>query len=305
MSTVAEPLPGVYRDGAFFLTIHEPKKMAETPNHLFALARTVTLLRVHFQNDPSTGVIGDALWYYERGNPKAKRAPDLMVIRGLRLSQQSYRCIFQWEERNPPCFIMEIASDSTKRQDLLDKRALYERLKVREYLLFDPEWDGEPAGAIRLFRLVPKAEEPDWDEDNEIEYTYDEIPPEGNRYFSRELGLYFEAQGLVVDLLRPDGTRLLDLPNALARLDQVRGELKTIQSTLNQEMTAHSTTKQKLTTTQQKLSTTEQKLSTTEKTLNATAEELKTANLERTAALERARRLAEQLRQLGIDPDQV
>jgi Uma2 family endonuclease len=277
-------LPGLLRAGVWYPTQHEPKKMAESPTHLFALARTITLLRVHFHDQPTTGVFGDVLWYYEAGNPQAKRAPDLMVIHHLQRFPDTYSAILQWEEDDPPCFILEITSDSTRRMDLEVKRQLYEQQGVKEYLLFDPNWRGEPADAIRFYRLVPKEDLDAPPHVNGIEYTYDQLLPEGGRYFSTTLGLWFEPHGAVVDLIRPDGTRLLDLPNAL-------GKLAEVQKSLSAERTAHRETKTKLQTTETKLQTTETKLQTTETKLQTT---------ESWAA-----KMAERLRQQGIDPDSL
>jgi Uma2 family endonuclease len=261
--------PGFVRAGVIYPTHHEPKKMAESPTHLFALARTITLLRVHFHDQPTTGVFGDVLWYYEAGNPQAKRAPDLMVTHHLQRFPDTYSAILQWEEDDPPGFILEITSDSTRQIDLEVKRQLYEQQGVKEYLLFDPNWRGEPTAALQLYRLGPKEDLTAPPQVNGIEYTYDQIQPEGGRYFSIALGLWLEPQGAVVDLIRPDGTRLLDLPNALAKLAEV-------QESLGSERSAHRQTKSKLKTAENQLKTTETW----------------------------ATKMADFLRQQGIDPEQ-
>ena len=43
-----------------------------------------------------------------------------------------------WEEDVPPTVVFEVTSRSTRRDDLSKKRALYARLGVKEYYLYDP-----------------------------------------------------------------------------------------------------------------------------------------------------------------------
>ena len=48
----------------------------------------------------------------------------------------SYRL---WDEGKAPEFVLEVASESTWREDVGRKRRLYERLRVGEYWMFDPQ----------------------------------------------------------------------------------------------------------------------------------------------------------------------
>jgi Uma2 family endonuclease len=300
MSIATPQVPGRLHAGVLYPTHHEPKKMAESPTHLFALARTITLLRVHFRAQPTTGVFGDVLWFYDEGNLQAKRAPDLMVIHSLQRFPHTYSALLQWLEDEPPCFIMEITSDSTRRIDLEEKRQLYEEQGVQEYLLFDPNWTGPPAEAILLYRLLAKEDLTAPPHVNGIEKTYERIFPEGGRYFSTSLGLWFEAQGQVVDLIRPDGTRLLDLPNALEKLAEV-------QDSLSSERLAHRETKTKLKTAADQLQSTktqlqnaETKLQTTETKLQNTETKLQDAETKLQTTADWAQKMAALLRQQGI-----
>jgi hypothetical protein len=46
-----------------------------------------------------------------------------------------------WEEGVAPCLVVEVTSDSTRDEDLGDKKAHYRSLGVEEYILFDPLGD--------------------------------------------------------------------------------------------------------------------------------------------------------------------
>ena len=81
----------------------------------------------------------DLFLYYERGNPRAVKAPDVMVIFGV--GDHERRTFKTWEERAVPAVIFEISSDETFEEDLHGKREVYQRLGVAEYFLFDPLGD--------------------------------------------------------------------------------------------------------------------------------------------------------------------
>jgi len=43
-----------------------------------------------------------------------------------------------WEEGEVPSLVIEVTSNSTRREDTRDKKDLYERLGVKELILYDP-----------------------------------------------------------------------------------------------------------------------------------------------------------------------
>ena len=59
-----------------------------------------------------------------------------MVIPGIAPGQR--RIYKLWEEGKVPCLVVEVTSESTVQEDLTRKKALYERLGVEEYVLYDP-----------------------------------------------------------------------------------------------------------------------------------------------------------------------
>jgi len=131
-------------------------------------------------------VSGNLLFYYQKGNPRASVAPDAFVVFGIPEGRR--RTYKLWEEGKTPEVVFELTSESTRSNDMGDKRLLYEALGVREYFLFDPlsEYLKPP---LRGFRLVEGYYSP----------LMPETLPDGNlALFSESLGLRLETseQGL-------------------------------------------------------------------------------------------------------------
>ena len=97
---------------------------------------------------PKALVATDILVYPEKGNNRNSIAPDVLV--GLGLGRHKRSSYFVWEEGKPPDWVLEVASPSTKRKDLDDKRRKYAEMGVPEYWLFDPRGDLYPLGTPRL-----------------------------------------------------------------------------------------------------------------------------------------------------------
>ena len=125
----------------------------QSPIHADAL----TTLRTHYRNSPAVRVNGNTFLYYIEGNPNISVSPDCYVATGLSPEQQenidrnnTYRL---WEVGKPPEFVMEIASYSTKSNDLAGKRDLYANLGISEYWRYDQtggDHYGEPLVGERL-----------------------------------------------------------------------------------------------------------------------------------------------------------
>jgi Uma2 family endonuclease len=114
--------------------------MAETHIHVRAIMLLHQALEDFFHERPDVLVASDMFWYWEEGNSDLKVAPDVMVVEGLRPRDPcERRCYFSWEEGVVPAAVFEMASEGTWRKDLGEKRDRYQRLKVPEYFIFDPE----------------------------------------------------------------------------------------------------------------------------------------------------------------------
>ncbi len=161
--------------------------LGETGIHVLATLGLFGALKVFFSTHPDVYVAADMFLYYQEGNPKARTAPDVMVIKGV--PNRERRIFKLWEEGTPPCTVFEVISRSTWREDTITKTALYARLGVREYFLFDPDADVLEEQLIG-FRLD--------------EGVYLPILPEADGTLaSAELGLRFRVDGSMLRVLDP------------------------------------------------------------------------------------------------------
>lgn len=126
--------------------------MAETDTHRDEMTDSLIHPLKQFYRDRSdVYVTGNLFFYYQKGNPRAVVAPDVFVVLGVPNHQRNIYKL--WEEGRAPDVVFELTSESTSDKDVGDKRLLYERLKVKEYFLFDPLRDYlEPP--LQGFRLV-------------------------------------------------------------------------------------------------------------------------------------------------------
>ncbi|HVS00765.1 MAG TPA: Uma2 family endonuclease [Thermoanaerobaculia bacterium] len=126
------------------------KPMAETTHHRKVMSATIDVLERRYADEPNVWVGGNLFLCYEKGNPRAVLAPDVIVVHGVKkLDRDNY---LLWEEGRPPSLVIEVTSRSTRREDLRDKRARYEELGIEEYVFFDPyeEYLRPPLQGLRL-----------------------------------------------------------------------------------------------------------------------------------------------------------
>jgi Uma2 family endonuclease len=111
--------------------------MGETGIHVRAIAYLYYALRILFGAREDVYVAADMFLYYQRGNPRAVKAPDVMLVKGVQGNHE--RDSFKvWVEGCVPAVIFEITSPSTWSEDPGVKKQVYERLGVQEYFIFDP-----------------------------------------------------------------------------------------------------------------------------------------------------------------------
>lgn len=134
--------------------IHYPesdgKPMGETEVHIREIVYVLQALDEHLRDVPDVYVGADLLVYYVPGDPKSFVVPDNFVARGVPRGERRIYKI--WEEGQPPCLVVEVTSASSRKEDLVDKKDLYERLGVEEYVLHDPleEYLKPPLQGFRL-----------------------------------------------------------------------------------------------------------------------------------------------------------
>jgi len=154
----------------------DEERVGESDLHMIALAYLVSVLKQLFAAAHDVFVAGDMFLYYQEGTPTARIAPDVMVIRGVpNRPRPSYKL---WEERQVPCFVMEVLSPSSWPDDLEAKPALYARLGVREYFVFDSTGELLDPALVR-FRLTDRSEY---------------VRTDGTSLESAELGLRFAVE---------------------------------------------------------------------------------------------------------------
>ncbi len=131
--------------------------VGETTTHLRAIFALVAAFD-QLTRGRDLFVACDLFLYYEEGNPRAVKAPDIMVVRGI--ASGSERQTFKtWVEGRVPCVVVEVTSPKTRQADFGPNRDVYTRLGIAEYFLFDPleEYLSPPLQGYRLDggRYVP------------------------------------------------------------------------------------------------------------------------------------------------------
>lgn len=179
--------PTLSVDDQEYYPLHEEDDVREIPSHHRRVNDLYDALRVRF---PGWFITSNVCIYWERGNTRDCRAPDVLVVSDP-LTEEAYRVYQTW--RQPPVtFVAEIGSRSTFREDEGPKVEIYQDLiRVGEYLYADP-----PNGLLRLWRLGPDG--------------YLQVTPETNgRLRSQALALEFVLEAGELRAYTLDGQRLL------------------------------------------------------------------------------------------------
>jgi Uma2 family endonuclease len=174
--------------------------MGETDRHIQLIIDLRMALRHFYRAQPDVYVGSNLLLYYVEGDPRKFVVPDVFVARGV--GNHTRRIFKLWEEAAPPSAVIEVMSRGTWGEDLQRKWKLYERLGVKEYFIFDPEYDYLPKSAGRTmlaYRLV--------------EGEYAELEAPGGRVRSEELGLELVDTGETLRLFNPQTGAFLLTPD--------------------------------------------------------------------------------------------
>jgi Uma2 family endonuclease len=152
--------------------------MAETPQHMQVMVDVIFGLAGRYAEVQDVWVGGNLFFFYEKGNPKARVAPDVLLAKGVRKWDRPNYLL--WQE-GPPALAVEVTSKKTQRKDQDVKKPLYERLGIKEFVLFDPfgEYLRPPLQGFRLMRG-----------------SYQPIPLEADGSLrSQTTGLWFKREG--------------------------------------------------------------------------------------------------------------
>ena len=110
--------------------------MGETDLHRNVMFDLIGALAEHHAGQ-QVYVSGNLLLFYEPGNKRKHISPDVLVTKGLQPGLRKNYIL--WQEGLPPNFVIEVTSESTRREDLKTKFDLYQDvIRVPEYYLFDP-----------------------------------------------------------------------------------------------------------------------------------------------------------------------
>ena len=114
----------------------------------------MTTLRRHLRGQPNTLISGDSHFYYDRSDLNRRYEPDCYIAFDVDVDAIWPRNGYMtWVAGKPPDFALEIASSTTGRRDMVEKRRDYARIGIREYWRFDPtggDFHDAPLGGDRL-----------------------------------------------------------------------------------------------------------------------------------------------------------
>jgi Uma2 family endonuclease len=204
MSTVIQTSDDIYPDA-------DGKPMAEIGIHVKAILWLLAVLSTRFKNRKDVYVAANMFLYYAKGQPEKRRAPDIMVAKGLKDGSYERRSFKTWIEGVVPSCVIEVTSKKTAQEDLKKKKPVYQKIGVREYFMFDPLHDYLPAQIIG-YRLVSK--------------KYQRIKPDDDgSLISEELGLRLRPEGIRLGLYDGKTGMRLPTPDELTESMQLANEL--------------------------------------------------------------------------------
>ncbi len=217
--------------------------------------------------DAEVFVAADLFWYPAEDDIYTKKAPDVMAAFGRPKGDRgSY---IQHEEGNiPPQVVFEILSPGNRAEEMDKKFDFYELHGVEEYYVYDPD-KVTLEGWVRLGdRLRP------------VENIIGWVSP--------RLKIRFEISDEELVIYRPDGRRFL---TPLETEQQLHSEIRDAeQEKMREKMRAE-----------------QEKMRAGQAEQEKMREKMRADNAEKKAEAERekAQKLAEKLRELGIDPENL
>ena len=111
--------------------------MAENDHQLAVMLEAISALRIWYDDREDVYPGGDMLMYYRMNDNETRVAPDVFVVFGVE-SRHMRDSWIVWREGKAPDIVMELASGSTRRRDMREKRDIYAEMGVTEYWRFDP-----------------------------------------------------------------------------------------------------------------------------------------------------------------------
>ncbi|MDQ3132334.1 MAG: Uma2 family endonuclease [Acidobacteriota bacterium] len=166
--------------------------MPEGILHFLLSVRLTSMLLAFFANREDVKIFGNVMLYYEQGFPKKFISPDLMICFGLKESPTSvYRL---WETKVVPSVVIEFASETTWLNDVSSKLAIYQKLGVKEYYVYEVDSKHLPSSLI-VYRLD--------------EGVLTEVEISNKRILSESLGLELIDTGETLRFINPETNEFL------------------------------------------------------------------------------------------------
>ena len=136
MATLAAP-PRV-RNAEIFYPDSDGRPMADNTLQYEWIEKIKGGCEALFADNAEVFVAGDLLWYPVEGKPKVCAAPDVLVVFGR---PKGYRGAYIQHEEDgiAPQVVFEILSPGNSAGEMTAKALFYDRYKVEEYYLYDPE----------------------------------------------------------------------------------------------------------------------------------------------------------------------
>ena len=189
------------------------KPMADNTKQFELIVEIKKGLDLLYINEPNVFIAGDLFWYPVQGQSKIVTAPDVMVVFGRPKGDRgSYK---QWQEENiAPQVVFEILSPSNDRLEMSRKLLFFERHKVEEYYLYDPETNFLDIWIRTSEGLEPIAQSDGWT--------------------SPRLGVRFDISTGRLQLYKPDGTKFYSYIEVNHLLEQTTQQLAEAQALLQQ-----------------------------------------------------------------------
>lgn len=256
------------------------KPLGESQRHIDAIVFIMQCMRELFADRRhEVSVLTDMFWYWERGNRRAVRAPDLALVFGVPHdpNRLSYKA---WEHGDiVPAVIIETASQEQRHLLLGEMHDEYERLGVQEYFVFDgpAEYLPESLTGFRLrngrYQRVRRADD--------------------GSMTSLQLGMRLRPEGDLLRLVNPrTGERFLS-KSELADKYKAEAEAVSIRASAISDQLAVTT--EELAAKEQELAAKEQELAAKDDAITAKEQEL-------AAKDDMIAKLMERLRQSGAGP---
>ncbi len=110
--------------------------MPDNDFQMTPITESLMTLRHQFRHRSDVYVAANMFVYYRMNDNRTRVAPDVYVVIGAAHKQPRASWLV-WREGKAPDFVLEIASPSTWRYDVREKRRIYAEMGVTEYWRFD------------------------------------------------------------------------------------------------------------------------------------------------------------------------